>query len=97
MNSIPDKYLDGCTLFPDRFGKISHKHVCIKHDIDYWTKRTALNKLVSDWEWLVNLNKAHTKNTLYWRPVIFIVSVLAYFALSTAGWYFWLNRPKFDR
>ena len=95
--SVPVDYLDGCTLFPDKFGKVSHKHVCIQHDIEYWTKRTALDKLISDFKWLINLNKAHKTNKLYWRIIVFIISIPAYIALNTAGWYFWLNRPKFDR
>jgi hypothetical protein len=92
--SVPVDYLDGCTFFPDKFGKVSHKHVCIEHDIDYWTKRTVLDKIISDFKWLININKAHKSNTVIWRPTILLLTSLAYIALSTFGWYFWLRRHK---
>ena len=97
QHKIPIEYLDGCTLFPDKFGKVSHRHICTEHDIDYWVDRTALGKVAADWKWLINLNKAHKENKLHWRIIVFTVSIPAYITLSTVGWYFWKQRDKFDR
>lgn len=95
--SIPRDYLDGCTLFPDRFGQVSHKHICIQHDIDYWTKRTAIGKIVSDWWWLVGINTTHRSNLLQWKMVVLFSSVLGWLALSTFGWFFWFGRSRWDK
>ena len=47
---IPEKYLDGCTYFPNKFGKVDHSIVCFAHDMDYWYKRTVLGKIKADIE-----------------------------------------------
>ena len=95
--SIPREYLDGCTLFPDRFGKISHKHICIQHDIDYWTKRTAVAKFKSDWLWFVGINKTHAINTTRWRVAAFVSTIVGLIALTTVGWFFWKTRSRWDK
>jgi hypothetical protein len=93
---IPEKYLDGCTCFPDKFGKVSHRHVCDMHDIDYWSKRTIPEKIVADIRWTIYLNKAHKQNTLFWRIIVFFASIVGFIGLSTFGWYFWNIRHRWD-
>lgn len=97
IKPIPSDYLDGCTYFPDRFGKISHRHVCIEHDKRYWYYRTVPDKFVADFIWFRDINKAHKNNTLFWKIAAIISSVLGYVALSTFGWYFWRRRAKYDK
>lgn len=97
IEEIPEAYLDGCTFFPDSFGRISHKHVCMIHDIDYWFDRTLIAKIQSDFRWLVNLNKAHVLNKIYWRILVFFASILGFLALSTFGLIFWKIRHQWDK
>jgi hypothetical protein len=93
---IPKTYLDGCTFFPDKFGKISHKYVCDIHDIDYWLCRTLISKIMADIRWTIGLNKAHRKNTFFWRVVVLFASIVGFMALSTGGLYFWKIRHMWD-
>jgi len=93
---IPDAYLDGCTFFPDSFGKISHKYVCTIHDMDYWFCRTFFSKVAADIRWTINLNKAHKKNTFFWRIVVLFASIVGFIGLSTVGLYFWKIRYRWD-
>ena len=93
---IPEKYFDGCTYFPDSFGKVSHRHVCDIHDIDYWTERTILGKIAADIRWTLNLNKAHKQNTTFWRIIVFFASIVGFIGLSTFGLYFWARRYRWD-
>ena len=93
---IPDAYLDGCTYFPDSFGKISHRYVCMIHDIEYWTNRTIIGKIFADVRWTISLNKAHKENTLFWRIIVFFASLVGLVGLSTFGLYFWKIRSKWD-
>jgi hypothetical protein len=97
MKKIPVEYLDGCTLFPDKFGDISHRHICIEHDINYWTKRTLLGKIIGDWQWLVGVNREHKNNTIWWKIVALLFTMLGWVALSTFGWLFWFRRPRWDK
>ena len=96
MKNIPIEYLDGCTYFPDSFGKVSHTHVCLIHDVDYWYGRTVLNKIAADIRWTLGLNRAHKQNTLFWRIVVFFASLIGFVGLSTFGWYFWSIRETWD-
>ena len=95
--SIPRDYLDGCTLFPDKFGNISHRDVCIKHDIEYWTNRTAVSKFKADWKWFLEINNAHRINTTFYRIVVFLASIIGLVVLTTFGWVFWLRRHTWDK
>lgn len=96
MKKIPEDYLDGCTYFPDKFGKVDHTIICLAHDVDYWYNRTFLEKIKADIEWFVGINRIHIINTLPWRVVAFFASFMGFLALSTFGIYFWLKRPKWD-
>lgn len=89
MRPPPDSYLDGCTCFFDRFGKVSHVDVCNEHDGDWWYKRTALEKIGADWRFSVRLARRHLTNTP-WQPVALLsaVGALALF-WSPIGWVMW--------
>lgn len=93
---IPEKYLDGCTFFPDKFGKVDHSIICLVHDVDYWYSRTVLGKIKADIDWLVGINRIHMINTLRWRSVVLLSSIVGFIGLSTFGWYFWARRHKWD-
>lgn len=93
---IPEKYLDGCTYFPNKFGKVDHSIVCFAHDMDYWYKRTVLGKIKADIDWLVGINRIHMINTLTWRSVVLLSSIVGFIGLSTFGWYFWSRRSRWD-
>lgn len=93
----PILYLDGCTMFPNTFGKVSHKDVCDQHDRDYWNDRTLLRKFAADWRWFVSLNRTHLKNNHpIWMTVVFPCSVFGLVGLSVFGLYFWRRRHEFD-
>lgn len=93
----PHEYMDGCTLFPDRLGKVSHVDVCHRHDWRYWNERTLIGKLKADLEWATSLNSAHRHNTIAWRLAALSLSIAGFAALSTAGLWFWARRHRFDR
>lgn len=93
---IPEDYLDGCTYFPDKFGKVDHSIICLGHDLDYWYNRTVLGKIKADIDWLVGINRIHMINTLPWRIVVLLSSIAGFVVLSTFGWYFWSRRSKWD-
>lgn len=93
---IPEDYLDGCTMFPDKFGKVDHSIICLVHDVDYWYNRTVLGKIKADIDWLVGINRIHMINTLPWRSVVLLSSIVGFVGLSTFGWYFWSRRSRWD-
>jgi hypothetical protein len=94
----PENYLDGCTYFPDHYGEISHKHICLLHDTDYWYDRTVLLKIWADLKWLFRIIKVHiTENIWWWKILSIPVTLIGYLGLMTVGWYFWNRRHKFDK
>lgn len=93
----PDFYMDGCTMFPDTFGKVSHKEVCDRHDRDYWNDRTILGKLKADLMWAIRLTRVHlTAGNFLWLPVIIPASLVGFVGLSIFGLYFWQRRHEYD-
>lgn len=93
-SSPPEWYVDGCTFFPNKLGRISHKHICNEHDKNYWTRRLFVDKFVSDFQWFIGINKVHFKyNRFYWFIVSVILTTLGYMVLSTFGWLFWKGKP----
>lgn len=95
--SVPKDYLDGCTLFPDRFGTVSHKHICIEHDIEYWLNRTLVGKVKADWDWMIGINRTHRKNKLWWKAFALASTTSGFIVLSTVGWIFWFNKNSWTK
>lgn len=91
---IDPDYLDGCTLFPDRFGPVSHRHVCDAHDRRYWLWRDPWRKVWADCLWSAGIVRAHLTNTP-WQPVALIAALIGWAGLMTAGWWFWKRRHRF--
>jgi len=95
MTVAPDIYRDGCTMAPDRLGRVSHRHVCDRHDLDYWAHRTVLSKFVADARWAAGIIACHWRNTP-WQPVALALAVFGWLALTTWGWWPWMRRHRFD-
>ncbi len=95
MNRPPDRYLDGCTLAPDRFGDVYHGDICTDHDLDYWRKRRFIDKWTADAVWAVRIVTRHRRNGA-WVFAALGLAVIGWLALSTAGWWFWLRRHRWD-
>lgn len=93
----PPRYLDGCTLAPDRLGPIYHGDICIDHDRDYWHNRTATSKVAADVRWAYRIIRRHSRNRWPWTLTAIAFATAGFLALSTAGWYFWLRRHRFDK
>ena len=94
----PKKYMDGCTMFFNKLGSVSHRHICDQHDKDYWNYRTVPGKIVADNKWAGRLIKVHFKeNTIHWKIISIPVALIGWAGLMTGGWYFWWNRHKFDK
>lgn len=93
----PEIYMDGCTMFPNAFGKVSHKEVCDRHDSDYWNDRTIGGKLAADLLWAMRLNKTHLKaGNWLWMPIVFPASIVGFCGLTVFGLYFWRRRHEYD-
>jgi hypothetical protein len=88
---FPEGYLDGCTIGPQKFGKVSHKDICIEHDIDWWSKRTVWEKIKSDWSWCVKIIKRHYNNGVWLIPAV-LYGILGFIFLNTLGWFWWRNK-----
>lgn len=88
---IPDDYIDGCTIGPQGFGKVSHKDICDEHDRLWWEKRNLHNKIRADWIWSIRIIKRHARNGWWVAPAI-LYSVGGFVFLNTAGWYWWARK-----
>lgn len=94
----PPGYLDGCTCFPDKFGKVSHRDACMAHDITYWRTNKFSIKIGADVVWAYHVNYIHrTQNTRLWAFFISIITYPALLALMTVGTIFWLRKDRFKR
>lgn len=93
----PDRYLDGCTMAPDHLGWVYHGDICIDHDRDYWHHRTFTSKWVADARWAGRIIARHWRtNSWPWKVAALAFAVTGWAALSTAGWWFWIRRHRFD-
>lgn len=94
----PETYLDGCTLFPNSFGRVSHRAVCHQHDLDYWNDRTFVKKVKADFRWAYRLNKVHWKyNSKAWAITVTLISPFALTGLLIGGSIMWNYRHRFDK
>lgn len=87
----PDDYFDGCTIGPQKFGKVSHKDICTDHDVDWWLERTAWGKIRADWRWSTRLIRRHLPNRLWFIPAA-LYAALGFIGLNTLGWIWWANK-----
>lgn len=95
-DSVPSDYLDGCTFFPDAFGKVSHKSVCTAHDAAYWHSDKFAQKLKADWLWFYRLNRTHiTQNNPFWWVVTVPASVIGLVGITTVGSIMWARKDRF--
>lgn len=93
----PAKYLDGCTLAPDRLGAIYHGDICIDHDRAYWHKRRAVDKIAADVRWAYRIIRRHSRNKWYWFAAAILLANIGFIALSTVGTIFWVSRHRWDK
>lgn len=97
-NKPPKEYLDGCTLFFNSFGGVSHREVCDQHDKDYWNNRTFFSKIAADIRWFFRIiNKHRKENTWYWFIIAFVITFFGLIGLMTFGWIPWVTRHFWDK
>lgn len=85
---IPEGYIDGCTIGPQKFGKRDHSDICREHDRLWWEKRNLHNKFRADWMWSVRIIRRHATNGLWIIPAT-LYAVAGFVFLNTVGWYWW--------
>ncbi|WP_420433011.1 hypothetical protein [Hyphobacterium sp.] len=91
----PPEYLDGCTLAPDCLGRVSHKDICNDHDLDYWSKRTLLDKVVADARWAGRIMWRHRAN-FPWQPVAIVLAIVGWLGVTLVGGWMWKFRHRWD-
>lgn len=92
---IPPEYLEGCTMAPNRLGKVSHRDICDDHDRDYWFRRTLLGKIAADARWAGRIVWRHRLNWP-WQPVALLLAVIGWIGITTVGGVMWRRRHRFD-
>ena len=90
----PDIYMDGCTMFPDRFGRVSHRPACDLHDSRCWRWRDPFRKILADIGWTYDVIATHWRNWP-WQFVAVPAALVGFVGLMTAGWWFWKRRHRF--
>ena len=88
---IPDGYIDGCTIGPQKFGLRDHSDICREHDRLWWEKRTLARKFRADWMWSVRMIERHWTNGP-WVLVAILYAVAGFLFLNTIGWWFWWRK-----
>jgi hypothetical protein len=88
---MPHGYQDGCTLGPQRFGRVDHSDICNEHDRAWWEHRNLHNKFRSDWIWSARIIRRHAGNGLWIFPAI-LFAVLGFVFLNTIGWWYWARK-----
>ena len=89
--AVPDGYVDGCTLGPQRFGKVSHADICNQHDIDWWNCRTVLAAFDANCAWSFRIVRRHAGNGLWVLPAM-VYAGLGFVFLNTVGWFWWRRK-----
>ena len=90
----PKRFMDGCTLAPDRLGRVSHRDICDEHDLAYFQQRTLWAKTKADARWAVRILYRHRSNTP-WQPVALGLAVIGWIAISTVGAFMWRRAQYF--
>lgn len=88
---MPDGYRDGCTVGPQRFGKVWHDDICDKHDDDWWHNRTVIEAIGSNFKWAGGIIGRHGRNG-WWIIPAALYAVAGLIFLNTAGWYWWARK-----
>lgn len=91
----PPGYLDGCTHFPDRFGKVEHRDICDDHDRACWAERRFLPACGYHARWAWRIMVRHARNWP-WQLVAWPMAAAGFVALMTVGWLWWRGRPRWD-
>lgn len=89
----PSDYMDGCTLAPNRLGRVSHRDICDEHDRAYLTDRTLLKKTLADLRWAGRIIWRHRFNW-FWQPVAVALAVAGFIVLTFVGGWLWKARPR---
>lgn len=97
QSAPPPEYLDGCTLFFDSFFGVSHKDICNWHDERVWSERRFIHAVGYHLKWGEKVLRRHAgKHGPHKLAYIFAAVLVGVIALNTAGWLFWLGRPRWD-
>lgn len=92
---IPPSYLDGCTLAPNRLGKVSHRDICDDHDRAYWLRRTLVDKIAADLRWAGRIIWRHRAN-FFWQPIALGLAVVGFIGITTLGGVMFKLRHRHD-